>query len=368
MKTKIFIQVVLGLALSLIAACSNGDVLIDTEFGDFDYIDSTQGPAIKFAPFANRSTKAQATESDLEFYHQTFKVYGTKTNNDSSTIQPVFEGVTVTAQIAAEDTVENSWTYDIDRYWDKQADNYQFVAFAPAHAPLAYHHNMVEVNDDSAKFFSPSNYVLIGQNLQEGAPQTEEKNTGFTGEAGKDCDIMRSDAFAVLDPATTPIVTFNFRHTLAKLMVSIKANADSPYTIRIDSVCVSNLYSSGDYDHTKGWQVKDSTAFVNYQYTTPDTCVSATQKMYFIESLLMPQKVSDTHILTLVYTILSGSYSESFTYKASLAELFNGKASEFTRGNNYTINFNIAPEKNIITFDAGVTVWDDEHKADIDID
>ncbi len=367
MRKQFFKILSLGALLLAASACNNGEVLIDTEFGDFDYIDSSKGPAIKFAPFANKITKAVPGVTDLEFYHNDFKVYGTKTNNDSTKIQHVFEGVTVSAVIEADPSVDNSWTYDIDRYWDKQADNYQFVAFAPAHAPMAYMHNNVEVNDASAKFFSPSDYSLVGQNLQEGAPQENEKHAGFTGLGGNDCDIMRSDAVCIDDPSTTPVVTFNFGHTLAKLLVSVKASQDAPYTISVDSLCVSGLYSSGNYDHNQGWVVKDSSSLVNYYYTAPDTTISANKKMYFVESLMMPQNISNSQMLTLIYTVYSGSYSEEFSYKASLADLFSGKASEFGKGKSYTVHFTIAPEKNIISFDTGVTLWDNTD-SNIDID
>nr|MBQ5604815.1 hypothetical protein [Bacteroidales bacterium] len=56
--------------------------------------------------------------------------------------------------------------------------------------------------------------------------------------------------------------------------------------------------------------------------------------------------------------VYSGGYSEEFTYKASLADLFAGKATEFGKGKSYSVHFTIAPEKNIISFDAGVTIWD----------
>ena len=61
--------------------------------------------------------------------------------------------------------------------------------------------------------------------------------------------------------------------------------------------------------------------------------------------------------MTLNYTITSGDYSEEFTYTTNLAALFAGKATNFLAANSYTINFNIAPEKNIITFDTGVEEW-----------
>ena len=338
------------------ASCQQGEVLVDTEISDFEYVDNSQGPAIAFDTFANRSTRATATVSDLEFYHPTFKVYGTKTSNGGNKVQPIFEGVTVTAQIGEGDA-PNTWTYDTDRYWDKQADSYQFVAFAPAHAPLAYDHNLVEVNHETAKFFtSPQFYTLIGQNLQEGDPLKAEKHTGFTGQAGTDCDIMRSDAFSVTDPKTTPLVTLNFRHTLAKLTLTAKANADAPYVITIDSITIADLLSTGAYDHVEGWQSK-GTATVDYAYTAPSTDLSATDKTYFVESLVMPQAIAATQVVTLDYTIVSGDYSEEFTYTTTLADVFNGKATNFAGANSYTVNFNIAPETNIITFEAGVTEW-----------
>ena len=344
-----------------LVACSNSPVLIDTEFENLSLKTPAQDSVIEFTTFANRNTRATATASDLEFYHPTFKVYGTKTSDEGTKVQTIFSGVVVTANIT-EDEEDNVWEYDTDRYWDKQADNYQFVAFAPAHAPLGYQHNMVEVNSSTACFFSPNDYTLIGQNLQEGAPATAEKNTGFTGETDEegayvtDCDVMRSAPLAITDPAAASVVSLDFSHTLSKLLVSVKANAAQPYVITVNGVKVASLLSTGSYDHTNGWEAKD-TEVVDYLYTSPATAVSATEKTYFVESLVMPQDIVDTQVLTLDYTITSGDYSEQFTYQATLAELFEGKATAFQGASSYSVNFNIAPEKNIITFDAGVTEW-----------
>ena len=365
-------QSAIGTLLTLVVtACSNSPVLVDTELEGVELKRPNTEHVIEFTTFADRSTRAVATVSDLEFYHPTFKVYGTKTSNDGGKIQTIFEGVVVTADIA-EGEDENSWTYEIDRYWDKQADSYQFVAFAPAHAPLGYQHNLVEVNDEGAEFFSPNDYTLIGQNLQQGAPDVAEKNTGFTGQVDEegnaltDCDVMRAAPFPVLDPATTPVVTLNFSHTLAKLLVTVKANAAQPYVITVNNLTVADLLSTATYDHTDGWTSK-GTATVDYLYTEPAQAISAEEKTYFIESLVIPQQIADNQVLTLNYTINSGEYSEQFTYTATLAELFDGKATHFHAANSYVVNFNIAPEKNIITFDTGVTGWV-ETSSDIDIE
>ena len=106
------------------ASCQQGEVLVDTEISDFEYVDNSQGPAIAFDTFANSSTRATATVSDLEFYHPTFKVYGTKTSNGGNKVQPIFEGVTVTAPIGEGDA-PNTRTHDTDRYWAQQADSDQ---------------------------------------------------------------------------------------------------------------------------------------------------------------------------------------------------------------------------------------------------
>lgn len=364
MMKKNITKAIAATMLAAMAACQNSPVLVDTELEVVTVKQPDKDRAIEFATFAKRSTRAVATVSDLEYYHQTFKVYGTKTSNGGDKVQPIFEGVTVTAQIGEGEEDPNTWSYDTDRYWDKQADNYQFVAFAPAHAPLGYQHNLVEVNHATAGFYS-HDYTLIGQNLQQGAPATAEKNAGFTGEAGTDCDVMRSDPFAVTDPKTTPLVTLNFRHTLAKLNLTAKANADAPYVITIDSITIADLLSTGVYDHVEGWQPK-GTATVDYAYTTPSTDLSATDKTYFVESLVMPQAIAATQVVTIHYTITSGSYSEEFTYTATLAELFAGKATDLAAANSYTVNFNFAPEKNIITFDAGVTAWEESVSEQIE--
>ena len=356
MMRKNISRVLAATILTVMAACQNSPVLIDTEFEQITLKQPDKDRAIEFATFADRSTRAAATVNDLEYYHNTFKVYATKTSNGGSKVQPVFEGVTVTANIAEGADEPNTWGYETDRYWDKQADNYQFVAFAPAHAPLAYQHNLVEVNHETAGFFSIEDFVIIGQNLQEGAPTLAEKNVGFNCLEGSDCDVMRSAPFTVTDPKTTPVVTLNFSHTLAKLLVTAKANAAEPYVITVNNVFVEDLLSTGVYDHAEGWQPK-GTATVDYAFTAPATALSATDKKYFIEVLAIPQAITTTQVVTINYTITSGDYSEEFTYTTNMAELFAGKATNLVAANSYAININIAPESHIITFDTGVVEW-----------
>ena len=86
--------ITLSALLLAVGACTDGPVLVDTEYEDI-VRNRDKATAITFATFSDRNTRAVPTVADLEFYHTTFKVYATKTSNGGSKIQPIFEGDTV---------------------------------------------------------------------------------------------------------------------------------------------------------------------------------------------------------------------------------------------------------------------------------
>ena len=101
MNKKNFIQKALAAVfVSGFVACGQSPVLVDTEIENVGLKQPDKGVAIEFSTFANRSTRAVATVSDLEFYHQTFKVFATKTSDEGSKVQTIFQGVEVKAQIS----------------------------------------------------------------------------------------------------------------------------------------------------------------------------------------------------------------------------------------------------------------------------
>lgn len=329
---------VMGLGWAfLFAGCSN-EVLVEEQQHPQEEVQTPIG----FATFADKQVRSQAT--DLEAYHNTLTVYGVK---DNVTVQTVFDAVDLTYQAGA--SSPNEWTYAPIRYWDKQAD-YQFIAFAPASAPMAYVlHTDGKVT--GGHFQTSDSYTLVGQNLQNGT-SNEEIYTGFTGGEGKDTDIM----LAPMVPAhgtTKGIVNFNFYHILSKLNVAVKLNASlGGSVVKVKNITITGLKDTGTYTDAAGWSATATDTNYKLQFNNADgVAVNATQALYFLESLVMPQDMAGT--LNMEYTISTGGYEETYYYAQSLTDIFTSDT--FDGESNYTVTFTISPE--VITFDAGVSTW-----------
>ena len=112
--------VLIAAAAGMLASCSNEKFLSDNQ--------DVQAP-IGFASYSNKLTKA--TETDLEFYHNTFVVYATKKSTIDNAISQVFDGgASSLVTFKADESAPNNWTYSPYRYWDKQA-TYNFIAVSP---------------------------------------------------------------------------------------------------------------------------------------------------------------------------------------------------------------------------------------------
>ena len=387
-----------ALTLALGGSCTS-DVLTD-EGG-------TQ-VAISFSAVTNRltrgDTKPEGTDYFLEDYHQTFAVYGTKKSQVDGEVSYVFgdnataitetskyDGVTCTFEEAGTQ-LTGQWTYAPARFWDTQAD-YRFIAYAPAAAPIRYVYG--KAGDETAvtgyRFLSTAPYTILGQNLQAN-PSKKEQKVGFTGVgAGKDIDIMISDAQSV-NGATRQresTVDLIFHHTLSKLNVKLDVETAEPadtdsvagYRVEVSDVRIDSLYSQGSFD-TGTWTVNDSTAtspLVSYVFATEKPGVKLdTEDTYFIESLVMPQDIAANQKVTLVYTITSidknkNEHAEKYTYVTTLADIFaitatTPIATEFQENSNYTVSFHLNPENNVIQFDAGVAEWAQNLGNNTDID
>lgn len=387
-----------ALTLALGGSCTS-DVLTEEE--------GTQ-VAIGFSAVTNRltrgDTKPEGTDYFLEDYHQTFAVYGTKKSQVDGEVSYVFgdnataltetskyDGVTCTFEEAGTQLV-GQWTYAPARFWDTQAD-YRFIAYAPAAAPIRYVYG--KAGDETAatgyRFLSTAPYTILGQNLQA-TPTREEQKVGFTGVgAGKDSDIMISDAQSVNGASHQrgSTVDLIFRHTLSKLNVKLDVETAEPaltdsvagYRVEVSDVRIDSLYSQGSFD-TGSWTVNDSTAtspLVSYVFATEKPGVKLdTEDTYFIESLVMPQDIAANQKVTLVYTITSidenkNEHAEKYTYVTTLADIFaitatTPIATEFQENSNYTVSFHLNPENNVIQFDAGVAEWAQNLGNNTDID
>ena len=376
---------------AIFAACSETEKIQEN-------LQDNEPAAIGFTSYAEKATRGNTNiATNLEFYHNTFAVYGTKQNkNDNTDIQYVFggkatgagaqDGVTCTYQ-TSEDNVLKDWKYENPRFWDKQAD-YDFIAYSPVSAknPIRYYYKDedAQVGDNGNWFKTTAAYTLTGTNLQATATQAE-KIKGFNGT--DDLDLMISGSNAQDGNNHSDYVNLQFRHILSKLNVKIgQAEALHNSDVTIKEVKLTGFkdqgtYDQSDYDNTadpkvSGWSAGTSVNNANYalQYTgnqllgkgtyedddqniaTPEVFVPA-DPFFFIENLVMPQTIADNQVeLTIKYNIKSGTYSEDYTYKLDLYDL--AALHKFYDGYNYYLNITIEPD--VIKFDASVTEWDNQ--------
>ena len=338
---------VLGFGLALLAVGCSNEVLVEEQQNPQEEV---QTP-VSFATFADKQVRSQSVL--MEDYHNTIAVYGVKEN---VTVQTVFNNVTLTYTPGG---TPNDWAYSPLRYWDKQAD-YEFIAFAPASAPMAYVlHTDGKVTGGHFQTSAP--YTLVGQNLQNGTSNAEIY-TGFTGGTGKDADIMLAPMVSA-NGTTKGIVNFNFHHILSKLNVAVKLNASlGSSVVKVKNITISGLKDTGTYLDASGWSATATDPNYKLQFNdATGVAVNATKALYFLESLVMPQVMAGT--LNMEYTISTGGYEETYYYEQTLEDIFT--ATSFDKESNYTITFTISPS--VITFDAKVSNWATGENAGVNI-
>ena len=170
-----------------------------------------------------------------------------------------------------------------------------------------------------------------------------------------------------------------FKHILSKLNVTFaKGEVLQDFDVNIKEVTIKGLNDSGDYIESNynntanpkvsGWtslpvdanyalsytgnqELNDGT----YDNSTNPATFTKGDPFYFIESLVMPQTISDNTVyLTAKYTIKSGENTEDYTYKIDLYDI-SAALQEFYDGYNYYLNFTIEPD--IIKFNATAVEW-----------
>ncbi len=393
---------------AIFAACSETEKIQQN-------LQDNEPAAIGFTSYAEKATRGDATLStNLEFYHSTFAVYGSKKNADN-TVQYAFggqptaagiqNGVTCTYQETA-DAVLGDWKYDFPRFWDKQA-KYNFIAYAPVSDdnPIRYSYNAAnaEVGADGNDFcFTSGSFVLTGTNLQVNAG-TAEINNGFTG-AGKDLDLMTSNDLASTDKSVYKdgakrtageSVNLVFKHILSKLVVTVnKSQTLYGYTVTIKGIQITGLkdkataYSEKKYTAgnptanpavapQSGWTVSATNNNNNYaivyngnsQVLNEGTLVSnvwtAGAPFYFIESLVIPQVIEgqDNIKLKIQYNITKDSYIDDRADEIALKDV--AAFARLLDRHKYILNIIIGPEA--IKFDATATGWADGGSFDANV-
>ena len=368
------IHLILVATSVLLTSCSK-DVLKDA------FETEAYQKAIGFSTFSNMATRGDVTDkANLEFYHNTFAVYGTKRTSATAPAQYVFGAAAAAAAVNgttctydAGNFYGTDWKYSPVRFWDRQA-KYYFVAYAPAAAPIRYKYasTTADVSTTGNEFVTTTPYVLYGENIQQSAPSTAEILKGFTASAAspaQDIDILVSDVEGEIDGAAySASVNLDFHHILAKLNVTVaKTSVLDDAVVEVSSIAIDKLLNKGAYSSktynsstkTSGWSTAaytSSTYTLSFAGTATALNASDGNKIYFVESLVMPQTVADGQsTLTLTYSITTGTdpdtHTESYTRKIDLQDAF----PSFFDGYNYTLNLVIDPA--VITFDASVYEW-----------
>lgn len=407
----------------IMASCSN-EVLIDNESGQTDV-------AIGFSTFSDLATKGDNTvKTNLEYYHGTFSVYGSKKSTVDQAISHIFAADKITYSDGA--TTPNDWTYSPYRYWDKQA-NYNFIAVAPSSEIVEYSiATGKEVGDAANDFVTVSGgYTLKGQNLQATAT-AGEKVKGFTGIApSTDTDIMVSVNNAQVGASHDSEVKLLFHHILAKLNVTVAKDAVlNNAVVTVDSIKISGLDNKGTYSENSykapfekatgtyvsgttyyndefgktltdvssfdastdvsnlyvaktkasGWsslsavKVGGKNYTLNYAAATGATdnvladATSATVVVptYFIESLVMPQAVAAEKV-TMKYTIVTKD-AQNNEHKENFTYQMDLKDA-FANGFFDRCNYTLkfTIKPDVIKFDATAVVWDEQDAVNITI-
>lgn len=364
-------------AAAMLASCW------ETEKIGKDYVNDENPTVIGFNTVSEKATRATASETDLEYYHNSFNVYSTKTSNNVTDATPevVFDGNLEADLISFDSTrmAPNNWTYSPYRYWDKQA-TYAFVAVAP-NSKIVKYSKSENVADNAGTFVTTNatGYTLVGQNLQTSdAPAEAEIRKGFTGANGGDTDIMTSGKITRNGANPAEDVNLEFHHILAKLNIAIaKDPTFDNVKVIIRKVQVVGLDDNGTYyegtsDTESAWtssKVNDDYKLLwenaNGKELPGSTDEANGKKLYFIESLIMPQSIEqNVEKLIIDYTIVTETREEKYNYELKFDDGQNNKVFEnFRERNNYTVSLTVRP--NIITFDASATLWVDQNSDHI---
>ena len=159
-------------------------------------------------------------------------------------------------------------------------------------------------------------------------------------------------------------VTFNMQHILAKICVKVcRSNyflADTVAAVTVDSLKIGGLVSQGDFvqsfdsvsiARSREWTLVDT--LPRYTITSAHDVSIPDSALYVLESLIIPQQTQDSQYVKIWYSIGNeGGYINHFNYIFKLNQAF-GK---FDTGCNYILSIVLGPD--VITFDSGVSEWD----------
>ena len=333
-----------------VASCAYDDTVRELR----DQQTDSEGLVIAFSngiindPVPMHRTRALALLSD---HTESMGVWGWQTTSEGVT-ERLFQNQDVTFS-----TSLAKWTYSPLKYWEIKS-NYKFYAYAPHSSSVPG--VKASINPDTHAI-SITGVTLEGCNtIDSGVPAPI---ANFSGVA--DTDWMLDRSGQSMAGILRSEVIFNMQHILSKICVRVRRSStfmpDSIISISIDSLKLGNFISQGDFVQSMDnasqtlspeWASVDT--LPRYSVTSAKHVSIPDSAVYVLESLLIPQRVTDGQYIRVWYNIgNSGGYINRMDNIFSLNELFTG----FEAGKSYVITVTIGPDP--IRFDAGVLDWTD---------
>ena len=251
---------------------------------------------------------------------------------------------------------EAKWTYSPLKYWENNS-TYKFVAYAPHASSVP---GVTASIDSVTRAISIKGVTLSGSNtITAGMPVSPAKFDSVP-----DTDWMIDRFGQSMVGMNRSQVTFSMQHILSKICVRVTRSAtflpDSVMPMTLDSIKITSLVSQGDFAQS----IHNDSIGILSEWTPVDTLPRYTitsakevgipdSALYVIESLMIPQPVDDSQYIHLWYRIGADNRYNKFYYVMKLSDVFG----RFIAGRNYLLTIVIGPEA--ITFDAGVSGWDD---------
>lgn len=331
---------------ALFVACAEKTSL--NEVGDTP-IDFTKSYVEKTTKAIN---KGLYTTQNFEATGNTMGVFGWR--KKSTTYSIVFDNKSVDYNV----TVSGDWGYSPKRYWDSDADNYAFFAYAPHSSDFPNGGTVAMATAGDGNTFSITGF---------------SQATTVANQVDLLVDLTSQVANTTNKAATKTDVAFTFSHILTQVNIwmgvsaNLKAdNTDNPVTVQ--SVTLNGAYINGTYSYSNsawGWSSRSTTQ----QFAaTPSTDtffnsdhLTATAEVVpgLNQMLLIPGSVTG-YTITVNYTIGTGNSPEAYTKTINLTDFKSGNNTldTWAIGANYNYVLTIGPEP--IEFDlsqTGIIDW-----------
>jgi hypothetical protein len=319
--------------VSIFAACAEKEQINETREVAIDFTKS----------YIEKGSKAihtgLYTTNNFEAAGNTMGVYGWK--KKSTTYTPIFDNQEVeygNAQLAA-----NDWAYTPKKYWDSDADNYAFYAYAPHSSDFPNGGTVAMTTAGNGNTFSITNFTqaaVVDNQIDLMVDLTSQiENT--TNKA-----------------ATKTDVAFTFSHILTqvnfKMGVSANLKADNTNNpVTVQSITLNNVNIKGSYAYSSAWAWSGQATPTTFNATQSSNVVFASDVLTstavnipgLVNMLLIPGSVTG-YTVTVNYTI-GTTNPESFTKTINLTDFKNSSSqslSTWAIGYNYTYILTIGPE------------------------